>query len=116
MLSKTVSAVFPWLSDLHALFLTGVGVLQLCFWRGEVLQFISAILICGPNFCGCFLVLQDLLKLMAGIIRLAGEGTLWDLNAQDICHHIGSEPANQWCASRGVVGLLVVEKKPVHLE
>lgn len=61
-------------------------------------------------------MLQDLLKLMAGIIRLAGEGTLWHLDAQDICHHIGSEPADQWCAARGVVGLLVVEKKPIHLE
>lgn len=61
-------------------------------------------------------MLQDLLKLMAGIIRLAGEGTLWHLDAQDICHHIGSEPANKRRAARGVVGLLVVEKKPVHLE
>ena len=61
-------------------------------------------------------MLQDLLHLVTGIIRLGGEGTLRHVNAYDVCHHVGPEPAHQRCAARGVMGLTVIEKETIHLE
>lgn len=61
-------------------------------------------------------MLQDLLQLVAGILWFGGEGPFGNLDAQDVCDHVRAKPANQRGAAGGVVGLPVVEEKPVHLQ
>lgn len=53
---------------------------------------------------------------MASVFRLGGEGSFGNLYAQDVSDHVGAKPAHQRGAARGVVGLLVVEEKSIHLQ
>lgn len=81
-----------------------------------MLELVTPVLIRRSNLTGRLLVLQDLLHLVRGVVRLGCEGALGHLHAQDVWHHVGSEPSHQRCAARGVVSLTVVEQEPVHLE
>lgn len=53
---------------------------------------------------------------MASIFRFGGEGTLGNLYTQDVSDHVGTKPAHQRGAARGVVSLPVVEEETIHLE
>ena len=62
------------------------------------------------------LVLNNLLELVASIFWLGSQWAGWHSYAKNIWHHVGAQPAHQRSASRAVVGLLVVEEKPIHLQ
>lgn len=61
-------------------------------------------------------MLQDLLELVAGVVRFGNEGILGHLHTQDVGHHVGSQPAHKWGTAGGVMCLPVVEQKPIHLQ
>lgn len=62
------------------------------------------------------LVLNNLLQLEPRIFWLGGQRARRHGHAKDIGHHVRAQPAHQRSASRAVVGLLVVEEKPVYLQ
>lgn len=59
---------------------------------------------------------QDLLQLVAGVLRLGCEGSYRNLYAQNVRDHVGPKPANQRGAPGGVVCLPVVEEETIHLQ
>ncbi|TNN79835.1 hypothetical protein EYF80_009872 [Liparis tanakae] len=104
-------AVWASRSDLHGGFPYGLliqevqRVAAVLVRRGQVLQLVAAAAVGRPHFARRLLVLQDLLQLLAGVLGLGGEGSRGHLDAQDVGHHVGAEPAHQGGAARGVVGL-----------
>lgn len=99
--------------------------LRRLFWLrgGQVFQLIVSVprghlaarvaLFCRQLFTP--LALDDLLELPPGVVRLGREHGGGHSEPQDFGDHVGPEPAHQWGAARGVVGLLVVEEQPVNL-
>lgn len=61
------------------------------------------------------LAFDDLLELASRVGWLGGEWGGGHGEPQDFGDHVGPEPAHQRGAARGVVGLLVIEEKPVNL-
>lgn len=58
---------------------------------------------------------QDLLHLMAGVLRLGCEGPFRNLDAQNVRDHVGTKPTDQRSAAGSIVSLSVVEEETVHL-
>lgn len=109
-------------SDLHVRFFYRLlaeavqRVLGVLPRRGQVLQLVAAAAIGWADVAGRRFVLPDLLQLVAGVLRLGGEGARGNLQTQDVRDHVRPEPADQRGAAGGVVGLPVVEEEPVHLQ
>lgn len=92
------------------------SVLAVQPWSGQVLQLVASALVSRPDLAGGFLVLQDLLQLMAGVFWFGGEGSFGNRHPQDVRHHVRAEPANQRGAAGRVVSLSMIEEKPIHLQ
>lgn len=85
-------------------------------WGRQVLQFVASASVCRADFTRCLFVFQDLLQLVACVLRLAGKGSYRNLYAQNVRDHVGTKPTNQRGAAGGVVSLSVVEEQTIHLQ
>lgn len=98
------------------------GGLDLQLGPGQVLQLVAAAagrwphLAAAPRSRRLLLLLHNELQLLGGVQGPLSQGPLGDLQAKDVQHHVGAQPAHQGGGARGVVGLPVVEKEAVHLE